>query len=159
MNERYFTVEEAREILPELRKLLSQANKDLEARSSRLQDLNQRYLKAELELDESQTPDDESENSLLKFRELRSNFEKAINELSREQSEYIKVLELWVDKISSHGVILRKMNEGLIDFPACNGDFKYYLCWQFGEDDITHWHLTDDGFIGRRALTSLLEYC
>ncbi len=158
MKERYFTVDEARALLPELRQLITKANKDLDERTARLQNLNNRYLKAEKALDESETPDDEDDISLSKFRQRRAQFELAISELSKEQGEFVRCLENWVDKISSHGVILRKMKEGLIDFPACQGEFKYFLCWQHDEADISHWHLDGDGFVGRKSLRSLCEY-
>ncbi|MBX9689066.1 MAG: DUF2203 domain-containing protein [Candidatus Obscuribacterales bacterium] len=159
MKERYFTLEEARALLPELKELLIAANRDLDSRSGKLSELNNRYLEAEAALDDCQTPDQEDDESLRDFRQQRARFEAAISELSKEQAEFVRLLEQWVDKISSHGVILRKMKEGLLDFPAANGEFKYFLCWQLGEEDITHWHLSNDGFIGRKALPSLSEYC
>lgn len=158
MAERFFSLDEARALIPLLRELIEDANNELDQRSVRLQDLNARYLKAESELDECQTPDDENEISLANFRQQRANFELAINQLSKEQSEFIRSLESWVDKISGHGVVLRKMKEGLVDFPARNGDFRYFLCWQVDENDITHWHLAEDGFIGRKSLVTLSEY-
>lgn len=159
MKERFFTLDEARALLPELKQLVAAANKDLDGRTIKLQDLNQRYLRAERALDDCQPPEDENESSLKKFRQQRANFELAISQLSQEQSEFVRSLESWVDKISGHGVIIRKIKEGLIDFPSRNGEFKYFLCWQFGEDEITHWHLANDGFIGRKSLVTLCEYC
>lgn len=159
MKNRYFTIDEARELLPQIQAMIVKANKELDAKSTRLQELNRLYLKAEQALDECQIPEDDDDANLDEFRQQRANFEHAISALSSEQSEFIRCLESWVDKISAHGVILRKIKEGLIDFPARNGEFKYFLCWQLGEQDITHWHLADDGFIGRKALVTLSEYC
>lgn len=158
MNPRYFKLEEARALLPELKHLLSQANTQLAMQCLRLEEANKRYLEAEQELDDCQAPDKEDGTSLTKFREQRARFEKAIELLSREQNEYLRNLESWVDKISKHGVILRKISEGLIDFPAKEGSFEYFLCWQANEADISHWHAPGDGFMGRRKLSSLLEY-
>lgn len=164
--EKYFTLEEAHALLPELRSILAEANKELDRYSKRVQELNENYEQAEKRLGACQPPgrslgneeQDNSNNDLEQFRKLRSDFESCIEELAREQSEFLRRLEFWVDKIDSHGVILRKLKEGLLDFPACRGDFKYYLCWKADEEDITHWHLLSDGFIGRRALISLNEY-
>lgn len=157
MTERIFTVEEARALLPELRSLLSQANRDLDSRAESLEVLNDRYRISEAALDGLAMPDDDDENSLLEFRRLRSEFELAVNELSTAQREYLSCYEFWVDSISSHGVIIRRIKEGLLDFPACKGDFKYFLCWQFGERDISHWHPLDGGFSGRKELAVLEE--
>lgn len=159
MDERYFTIEEAKNLLPDLIKLIRQANDELDKKSARLQEFNDRYLDAEQELDESGAPEDDTDSGIGKFRKQRANFEQAINDLSKERAEFIRCLESWVDEISSRGVILRKLREGLIDFPACNGEFKYFLCWQLGENDITHWHLAEDGYVGRKALVTLSEYC
>ena len=187
--EKFFTLEEARALLPELRAVLRDANAELDQFSERVQVLNRNYVTAEQLLDACHAPEAVSPgagasglspidnrgslaNSLdkaaerpsndgsdmLEFRKLRANFELAIEELSREQSEFLRRLEFWVDKIDDYGVILRKLKEGLLDFPARSGDFKYYLCWGVDEDDITHWHLLSDGYIGRRALVSLSEY-
>lgn len=159
MNERFFTLEEARYLLPELRKLLQDANKELDEHARLLEEANQVYLKAEMELDDSQAPEHEDNRSLTKFRQQRAKFESAIDNLSRVQNEYLRILETWVDKISGYGVILRKIREGLVDFPAKEGKFRYFLCWQFNESDISHWHEVEDGFAGRRKLSTLLEYC
>lgn len=159
MEERFFTIDEANKLLPELTDLMKKANSELDKKSSKLQVLNDIYLKAEQELDECGAPEDDTDNGIGRFRKQRANFEKAINDLSKERAEFIRCLESWVDEITGKGVILRKLRDGLVDFPARNGDFKYYLCWQFGEGDITHWHLDGDGYIGRKALVSLSEYC
>jgi hypothetical protein len=163
--EKYFTLEEARALLPELRSILTQANEELDLHAEKIQELNRNYEMAEKELDacqlpskSSDAPNQDSDSSIERFRKLRADFESCIEELSREQSEFLRRLEFWVDKIDKHGVILRKLKEGLLDFPACRGDFKYYLCWKADEDDITHWHLLSDGFVGRRSLVSLSEY-
>jgi hypothetical protein len=159
MTERFFTIEEARALLPELKQLIGQANRELDEKTIRLKELNFRYLRAEKALDESPIPDDEDKTSLNEFRQQRARFELAISDLSRDQSELIRCLESWVDKITPHGVILRHMKEGVIDFPARNGEFKYFFTWQYDEKDITHWHLASDGFVGRKALITLSEYC
>lgn len=158
MKERFFTLEEARALLPVLAELFRVANHELDERSARVQELNQKYLKAEQALDECQLPEEEDESSLKKFRQQRARFEMSISDLSREQSEFLRCMENWVDKITSHGVVLRKMKEGRVDFPARNGEFKYFFSWQSGENDITHWHLAGDGFVGRKALITLSEY-
>jgi hypothetical protein len=39
-----------------------------------------------------------------------------------------------------------------VDFPALRDGREVYLCWQEGEDEITHWHEIDAGFAGREEL-------
>ena len=44
------------------------------------------------------------------------------------------------------------VDRGLIDFPALRDGNEVYLCWELGEDEITHWHELDDGYGGRTPL-------
>jgi hypothetical protein len=57
-----------------------------------------------------------------------------------------------VDEITAHGVQVKDLDTGLIDFPALRGDETVLLCWQLGENEIGWWHRVDDGFEGRRPL-------
>jgi hypothetical protein len=57
-----------------------------------------------------------------------------------------------VDEITVHGVQVKDLDTGLIDFPALRGDETVLLCWQLGENEIGWWHRVDDGFEGRRPL-------
>ena len=51
-----------------------------------------------------------------------------------------------------HGIILRHLDTGLIDFPAIRDGQEIYLCWIDGEADIGFWHSLDAGFPGREPL-------
>ncbi|HMW33826.1 MAG TPA: DUF2203 domain-containing protein [bacterium] len=57
--------------------------------------------------------------------------------------------------LEKQGVIIKSIDEGLIDFPAirANGE-EVYLCWKLGEEDIFYWHTIRDGFQGRRPLSA-----
>ena len=55
-------------------------------------------------------------------------------------------------EIDSIGVQVKDIDIGLLDFP-CEVDGKtVLLCWKMGEDSITHWHGTDEGFAGRKLI-------
>ena len=54
--------------------------------------------------------------------------------------------------LNEHGIVIRDIDRGLIDFPAMLDGAEAYLCWHLGEDGISHWHGVDDGFAGRRPL-------
>jgi hypothetical protein len=47
-----------------------------------------------------------------------------------------------------------KAPDGLVDFRSRLHGRTVYLCWRYGEDQITHYHELDSGFAGRRALPS-----
>jgi hypothetical protein len=61
-----------------------------------------------------------------------------------------------VRSLKQIGVIVKGVEEGLIDFPfvRSNGE-EVYLCWKLGEDDILFWHGTAEGYAGRKGLKEL----
>lgn len=69
--------------------------------------------------------------------------------------EMEKLVEI-VKDIASKGIIIKGLDEGLIDFPHIrkNGE-EVYLCWKSGEDAIKFWHSIPDGFAGRKNIEEL----
>ncbi len=67
----------------------------------------------------------------------------------------LNVLKI-VKRIRAKGIHIKNMETGLIDFPAIrkNGD-EVFLCWMFGEDDISFWHNIQDGFAGRQSISTM----
>ena len=57
-----------------------------------------------------------------------------------------------IDEIAEHGVQVKDIDEGLIDFPAVRRGETVLLCGRLGEDEIRYWHRIEDGFAGRREL-------
>jgi len=57
-----------------------------------------------------------------------------------------------IDEIVQHGVEVKDIDEGLIDFPALRGAETVLLCWRLGEDRIRYWHTVEEGFAGRQPL-------
>ena len=60
-----------------------------------------------------------------------------------------------IDAIAEHGVEVKDIDEGLIDFPALHHGETVLLCWKLGEDAIRYWHRIEDGFAGRRPVEEL----
>ena len=54
------------------------------------------------------------------------------------------------------GIMLRDIEQGLIDFPALVSGRQIWLCWQSGETDISFWHELETGFASRRLLIELV---
>ena len=50
------------------------------------------------------------------------------------------------------GIVLRDIEQGLIDFPGMRDGKEVFLCWRMGEDAVNYWHDPDTGFAGRRPL-------
>ena len=125
MDDRLFTVEEANALLPTLIPLLERV---LAAR--------QRIVSAGDEV-----------KRVLKTAKVNGG-NQAASEIVTDQL----ALEKAALEIESHGVQLKDINMGLLDFPAERDGKVVYLCWRYGEESVGWWHDTDDGYNGRQPL-------
>lgn len=60
-----------------------------------------------------------------------------------------------IDNIVSQGIIIKDIQQGLVDFPHFlndNTDHEVLLCWRLDEDTIEYWHEIEAGFVGRQRL-------
>jgi hypothetical protein len=126
---RLFTVNEANLLLPTLRPLIERI----------LENLRRLKLKSE---------------TVIRHQQLNPD---AANFMERlrgddEIAQLIEQIKNCVEEIHSHGCVCKGVEQGLIDFPCMLGAEIVFLCWQFGEASVSHWHRIEDGFAGRRAL-------
>jgi hypothetical protein len=63
-------------------------------------------------------------------------------------------LETGVKGILAHGVLIKDIDTGLVDFLGERAGHEVYLCWRYGEEDILFWHDLQTGFAGRRPIDS-----
>lgn len=175
MIRKYFTLEEARKALPAIRDFIVAANAELEILAEDLIEANDKFDRLERRLTAANIMDVvKSDSSMadgprksasranvldhVPHEEDEQKYEKTAHELANMQNNYIIRLNYWVDKITEQGVVLRDLRSGLLDFPAREGTFEYFLCWRLSDSDITTWHLINDGFTGRKPLSVLIEY-
>ena len=57
-----------------------------------------------------------------------------------------------VERINAMGCLVKDLESGLVDFYAIQDDEPVFLCWQFGEPAVTHWHGLEEGFAGRQPI-------
>lgn len=57
-----------------------------------------------------------------------------------------------VERVTDLGCLVKDLDLGLVDFYAMQGDRPVFLCWQFGEPQVSHWHGIDEGFSGRQPI-------
>jgi hypothetical protein len=57
-----------------------------------------------------------------------------------------------VVRIQDLGVLVKDLDRGLLDFPALREGEEVLLCWEVGEEKVTHWHGVEEGFAGRKPL-------
>jgi hypothetical protein len=54
--------------------------------------------------------------------------------------------------LTSAGIEIKSLEDGLIDFPTTVDGVAAYWCWRVGEPEIEWWHPRDTGFSGRRPV-------
>jgi hypothetical protein len=57
-----------------------------------------------------------------------------------------------VEEIQEMGCLVKDLDTGLVDFPTLLRGEEVYLCWRLGETDISFWHGVHEGVAGRRAI-------
>jgi hypothetical protein len=133
MAPRYFTPEEANELLPEVR---SAAEDLVEHRGAA------RAVAAKRAQLVSRIAGNGGDFDPQEPRELEEEFE-------RETTAITEALA----RLERLGVVVKDADQGLVDFPAlrANGE-EVLLCWRVGEDEIAYWHGLEEGFAGRKPL-------
>jgi hypothetical protein len=66
-------------------------------------------------------------------------------------------IEAGIRSIIALGVHVKDVESGLVDFPARREGREIYLCWKYGEDDISFWHEVEAGFAGRQRIDDKIE--
>ena len=80
--------------------------------------------------------------------------------LARRKAERVKAEQRVRDafaEIDSIGVQVKDLDIGLLDFPCEVEGRTVLLCWKLGEQGITHWHSTDEGFAGRKLIDARIS--
>jgi hypothetical protein len=67
-------------------------------------------------------------------------------------SDYSQTFARSLAQLETMGVLVKDIEQGLIDFPHWREGREVYLCWKYGEERINHWHETDSGYSGRQPL-------
>lgn len=57
-----------------------------------------------------------------------------------------------IEDLESMGIMIKSVDEGLLDFPSMKFNEEVWLCWKAGEDEVKFWHGKNEGFTGRKPL-------
>ncbi|TLY07113.1 MAG: DUF2203 family protein [Thaumarchaeota archaeon] len=60
-----------------------------------------------------------------------------------------------IEELESMGVMIKSVEQGLLDFPSLRFKEEIWLCWKEGETEIKFWHGKDEGFNGRKPVESI----
>jgi hypothetical protein len=137
MANRFFTLEEARALLPQVKTLVGE---QLDRRGTLEQLLAQLALRTGSPPESVvEFPDDPDDVKALKADILRR-----IDQYQRGWNE-----------LEDLGAVLKDAKTGLIDFYSKIDGRTVLLCWKHGEDAIDYYHDVDSGFAGRKPLAAI----
>ena len=122
----FFTTNEANDALPDVIKKFEYAL----AKKNEVTKLEQ-----QLQMSLSTT------NSFEEFVTLKQKLNSAITKFY----ESVEILE-------NTGVVVKSIEQGLLDFPSKRFNEEVWLCWKYGETEIRFWHEKDSGFMGRKPI-------
>ena len=130
-----FTVEEANQVIKTIRPLI----KRLLAGKRELETLDKRIEALTLALSGASNDNPDA---------------KQLREEVARRTRITQRLRNGVQSIHARGAVVKDLDRGLIDFYSVMGDRLIFLCWQYGEDEVAHWHTLEAGFAGRQPLSS-----
>jgi len=81
-----------------------------------------------------------------------STFEQYIKVKHKLNSTVTKFYQA-IEDLENTGVVIKGIEEGLLDFPSKRFDEDIWLCWKDGETEIKFWHEKDVGFDGRKPIS------
>lgn len=133
MSKKYFTLDEANELLPSL---------DQELRT--LQGLKNQF-----------------EHKLLELRRQKEVHAHSVNGAEEDpffmQEAELEFLQIearnHIQSFHRRGIELKDIEIGLVDFPALLSGEEVLLCWRQGEEKISYYHSRNDGYAGRKLIS------
>ena len=124
----YFTPQDVNKILPEIQKQFSQIIL-----------LRNKVISLQEDLQKMANEESKFSNFIAKKQELNE----AVSRLYKE-----------IEGLEKRGIMIKSVDDGLLDFPSLRFDEEVWLCWKYGESEIKFWHGRDEGFMGRKPLAS-----
>ena len=127
---KYFTIQEAERLLPQIEKILSRTIK----------------LNKALELLES-----------IEIEVYEDNYEE-LGKITKANKQFHKLsYEFYdsIDKLEEMGCLVKDLELGIVDFYFRFENRDIFLCWKLGEKHIKFWHEIDLGYIGRKPILDL----
>jgi hypothetical protein len=124
---KYFSINDANKILPTIIKKFNYS----------------KSLKNEIiKLEQQMNLDLTSKTSMIDYTTLKQKFNAVITKFYQS-----------LEDLENTGVVLKGLEQGLLDFPAKRFDEEIWLCWKEGETEIKFWHEKDSGFMGRKPIS------
>ena len=130
---RYFTLDEARRLLPFAGRTIREAV-DSQTRREKaetwLRELSQRILMlGGITLDTT-----------------------AVESWKSQYDLSSQTLKRAMEALEEAGIQVKDLTTGLVDFPTIYRGQEVCICWRMDEDDIRYWHGLTEGFAGRKEI-------
>lgn len=140
--QKYFTLDEAAELIPYARETFAQAHEMLKP----LRDEVILYKRLQMTKEEEAiSPEDVD---LLMINQILEQKIKAFEDQFR----------FWVQQFTDKGIQVKHFEKGLIDFPYVDKDGnEYLLCWTPEDEGLFYFHDLEEGYAGRKPITFLPE--
>jgi len=123
----YFTIKDANKILPNTIKKFQE-----------IVDMKKTIEKIQAEMEMSLHPSSNFKDYVIQKQKLNS----AVSKLYKA-----------IEELENTGVIIKSVDDGLLDFPSRRFNEDIWLCWKEGETEIKFWHEKNEGFTGRKPIS------
>jgi hypothetical protein len=91
------------------------------------------------------------QEELQNLSDSNCSFEKFIKK-KQELNHAVTSLYNMIQELEDLGIMIKSVDEGLLDFPSIRDDEEIWLCWKFGENKVKFWHRKEEGFMGRKPI-------
>jgi hypothetical protein len=81
----------------------------------------------------------------------------ATADLKRELMIRIDEYQLGWKDLEAMGAVLKDARMGLLDFYGSVDGKMVWLCWKYGETEVSHYHALDEGYSGRKELRTSIR--
>lgn len=84
-------------------------------------------------------------------------FESLSDDLQRNKERYKASYQFYkeLESLLEIGVIVRDLEEGLVDFYSIYDGREIFLCWKLGESKVEFWHEVEECYLGRQHISVL----
>ncbi len=130
MRSRTFTVEEANNALPLVRRIVADIVRAYELLSEQAEDYK----------------------GVRAVEDRTTEVEDRLNGLKRSMSVLSEEIEAFVAELAEIGCEMKDLKIGLIDFPSLMDGQRIFLCYELGEERVEFWHELTQGYAGRKPL-------
>ena len=86
------------------------------------------------------------------------NYDSVLIEQEKEHlAPLMRKLSEILDELEDLGCYVKDLDIGLVDFLSTFEGRDIFLCWKLGEQHISHWHETDEGFSSRQEILDMSQ--